>query len=285
MSKRSDHIPVYTLPPGAGGGIMFMRDSFNGSPGSDHVERPHRDSGYTFILQEQGVTHLEVDFEIHCLAAPAVICIRPGQVHRVIGFEVATISTWMITAENLRPDYITFLNKPSPVNALKVTAATLGILADTAAICLKLFNEKDQGLGGMILQDSCNALVGMVAAQYTDQAETRHHASRYEAITNSFKQVLEQNFKTLKSPAAYAEILNLSTSYLNECVKGSTGQPVSGQIQQRVVLEAKRLLYHSSQSVKEIAAELGYDDYSYFSRLFVKIIGITPISFRTKNRD
>jgi len=50
-------------------------------------------------------------------------------------------------------------------------------------------------------------------------------------------------------------------------------------------LEAKRLLYHSDQSLKEIAAILGYDDYPYFSRLFTKVAGIAPLNFRHKNRD
>ena len=89
----------------------------------------------------------------------------------------------------------------------------------------------------------------------------------------------------MKSPSEYADKLNLSTAYLNECVKNTTGYSVSYHIQQRVILEAKRLLYYSDKSVKEIAAELGYDDYPYFSRLFTKIAGITALAFRNKNLD
>ena len=63
------------------------------------------------------------------------------------------------------------------------------------------------------------------------------------------------------------------------------GHPVSYHIHQRIILEAKRLLYHSSKSIKEIAGELGYDDYSYFTRLFVKTTGMTPLAFRTKNLE
>ena len=83
----------------------------------------------------------------------------------------------------------------------------------------------------------------------------------------------------------YAKCLNISTPYLNECVKRTTGYSVSYHIHQRVILEAKRLLYHSDKSVKEIAGELGYDDYSYFIRLFVKVTGMTPLTFRGKNFD
>jgi AraC family transcriptional regulator, transcriptional activator of pobA len=80
-------------------------------------------------------------------------------------------------------------------------------------------------------------------------------------------------------------MLNISTTYLNECVKSATGHPVSYHIQQRVILEAKRLLAHTNSSVKEIAAELGYDDVPYFSRLFSKIAGVTAVAFKNTNRD
>jgi AraC-like DNA-binding protein len=100
-----------------------------------------------------------------------------------------------------------------------------------------------------------------------------------------FKTILEKNYKKVKNPRDYAGLLNLSTSYLNECVKVTTGKPVSIHIQQRIILEAKRLLYHSRKSVKEIADELGYDDFSYFTRLFSKAVGMSPTAFLAKNRE
>jgi AraC-like DNA-binding protein len=96
---------------------------------------------------------------------------------------------------------------------------------------------------------------------------------------------LEQKFIETKSPSDYARALHISTPYLNECVRDVTGFPVSYHIQQRVILEAKRLLYHSNKTVKEIAAELGYDDHAYFSRVFTKITGMTALAFRNKNLD
>lgn len=109
--------------------------------------------------------------------------------------------------------------------------------------------------------------------------------TRYEIITKAFKAVLESSFITAKSPSEYAEKLNISTPYLNECIKNTTGFSTTHHIQQRIILEAKRLLYHSDKSIKEIAAELGYDDYPYFSRLFTKITGISALAFRNKNFD
>jgi len=79
-------------------------------------------------------------------------------------------------------------------------------------------------------------------------------------------------------------MLNVSETYLNEALKKVTGLSVSYWIQQEVLLEAKRLLYYSEMNVKEIAHTLGYTDHTYFSRLFKKTEGTTPLLFRTHYR-
>ena len=56
---------------------------------------------------------------------------------------------------------------------------------------------------------------------------------------------------------------------------------VSEIIQERVILEAKRLLAHSGMSVSEIAYKLGFNDNSYFGRYFKKAVGIPPERFRS----
>ena len=282
---RSKHIPVNTLPPGTREGIVIARNSIDGLADAEDVERSHRDNGHVFILQEKGTTHLEIDFQRHMVAASSVIYIHPSQVHRVIGFKKATISSWIITSENLRPEYLRMLEELAPVNALALNTATFSAISNTASLCIKLSLREGEPLFNYILKESCNTLVALVASQYVGQAGTTESAKRFAIVTKAFRSALEQDFTTDKSPSSYARKLNLSAPYLNECVKAITGQSVSWHIQQRVVLETKRLLYHSDKSIKEIAGEMGYDDYSYFTRLFGKLTGMTPLGFRSKNLD
>jgi AraC family transcriptional activator of pobA len=285
MSAKNKHIPVNTLPTGTREGIVIARKSHHGLPGAKEVERSHRDNGYVFILQEEGTTCIEIDFQEHRIAAPAVIFINPNQVHRVMGFEDATTCSWIMTPENLRPEFLELLESLTPVNALALDAETLSVIAETASLCIRFAERKHEKLFDPILKESCNTLVVLVVSQYLAFAKATGHSSRFEMVTKAFKSLLENSFTTVKSPQAYAKCLNVSTPYLNECVKSATGCPVSGHIQQRVILEAKRLLYHSDKSIKEIAVELGYDDYSYFTRLFTKVTGMTPIAFRSKSLD
>ncbi|MVM29145.1 helix-turn-helix domain-containing protein [Spirosoma sp. HMF4905] len=285
MSQKNKDIPVIKLPDGIGEGIIIARASFNSSSDFKEVARAHRDGGHSFFLQEKGVTHIEVDFQLYEVEAPAVLYMHPSQVHRVVEFKNATISSWIITNENLLPEYLHVLEEISPVNPLSLETDALAILSQTASLCIQLSERKQEKLHYQLLKESCNLLVAIVASQYLAQAKPTHNYSRFDLITKAFKSELERQFTTVKSPASYAEHLNISTPYLNECVKMTTGHSVSYHIQQRIVLEAKRLLHHSEKSVKEIAADLGYEDYSYFVRLFSKAAGVTPLVFRSKNLD
>ena len=285
MSKRKDHIPVNKLPEDNCRGIMMMRESFNGSPNFEQVERSHRDGGYTFIVQEEGKTVIEIDFNTHHIQAPAVIFIHPNQVHRVIAFEEATISTWIITEENIRPEYLSVLDAFAPVDVLPVSPEKLAVLKEAVALCIKLLENKAEIFYHSISKESINTLVVLIISQYNALFKPVEQRTRSEDITKEFKSALEKHYKSTKNPSEYAAQLSLSSSYLNECVKATTGKSVSSHIQQRVMLEAKRLLYHSGKSVKEVAVELGFDDYSYFTRLFNKVVGMTPIAFRAKNRE
>ncbi|MGF1924180.1 MAG: helix-turn-helix domain-containing protein [Bacteroidia bacterium] len=103
-------------------------------------------------------------------------------------------------------------------------------------------------------------------------------------ISAHFKKLINQN-NFLESPAFFASKLNVSTSHLNDCVNSVTGKSVTYWLQNSMINEAQRLLYYTENDVKEIAFALGFDDHSYFSRLFKKITNETPLTFRRKFRE
>ncbi|TDO20819.1 AraC family transcriptional regulator [Pedobacter duraquae] len=285
VSIKSNHIPVNTMPSGTREGIMIARTVCDGLPNAIEVERPHRDNGHLFILQEEGTTHIEIDFEEHHIAPSSIIYINPDQIHRLISFENATNTNWIITSENLNQENLNLLESITPVNALSLTPETQALIAETSSLCIRFSARKHEKLYNAILKESCNTLVSLVISQYLAKNTTTDNATRFEVITKSFKILLQRDFATVKSPSKYAERLNISTPYLNECVRATTGKSVSLHIQHRTILEAKRLLFHSNRSVKQIAGELGYSDYSYFTRLFTKITAMTPLAFRNKIFD
>lgn len=99
-----------------------------------------------------------------------------------------------------------------------------------------------------------------------------------------FKLLIEQNFQSQKNVSAYAEMLHMNPSCLNEVAKRTTGITAGELIRNRVIDETKKLLFSSGMSGKEIAFELGFDDPAYFSRFFRKYTGTTLKEFREYSR-
>ncbi len=97
-----------------------------------------------------------------------------------------------------------------------------------------------------------------------------------------FKERLEQNFRKERSVNKYASELNMSDKQLNKVCTSVLDKTPKQIIDERVILEAKRLLVHSKQAIKEIAYELGYDEPTNFIKYFRKHTESTPLEFRDR---
>jgi len=99
-------------------------------------------------------------------------------------------------------------------------------------------------------------------------------------LVRAFNFLVEQHFKTKHSVAEYASLLNKSPKTLSNIFSKIGDKSALQYIQQRKILEAKRLLSYSDMQIQEIAYEIGFDDIQAFSRFFKKQAGISPSLFR-----
>ncbi|MBT2623659.1 helix-turn-helix transcriptional regulator [Chryseobacterium sp. ISL-6] len=265
--------------------LHIKKSDFKTTPRREEATQSHRDEGHTFHILENGSVVIEIDFQKYKITAPAVVYMHPNQVHRIVDFTNITVCSLSIKNENLNQEYLKFLEEIAPSTPSTLTNDISTIIFETFSLCLKFSTQKSNRLNHLLLKDSCNTLVGLLISVFLNQNMCLNSLSRFEIIAKSFNQLLEKNYCVLKRPAAYAKQLNISTHYLNESIKNITGLSISQCIRERIILEAKRLLYHSDKSVKEIAFELGYDDYPYFSRLFTKTVGMSALAFRNKRHD
>jgi len=285
MAKKAGSIPVNYFDEEENAGITVERIAIGNLQMFKEAKEAHRHDFHSFFFLEKGTVTIEIDFKEYQVKAPAVIYMHPNQVHLIKTYRNVTVSTCAVSNENLHPGYLKLLEDITPAEPMLLKKETFSVVTETVSLCIKFYERKRDRLYHSALKDSCNALVAFIISLYLERSPSPDKPSRFETVARSFHEILEHNYATIKRPAAYADKLNISTHYLNECVKNTTGHSVSHHIQQRVILEAKRLLYHSGKSVKEIASELGYDDYPYFSRLFTKVTGITAVAFRNKNHQ
>ena len=131
-----------------------------------------------------------------------------------------------------------------------------------------------------LLQAYLVALLCEINHAYRPVAAGAPTAARH--LANQFRELLSTHFKSQQLVAHYAARLCVSPNHLNKVVKSATGKSPTSWIAEAVVLEAKVLLHQSTLSVGEVAAEVGLADASYFSRLFKKHEGLTPLEFRRR---
>jgi AraC family transcriptional activator of pobA len=94
-----------------------------------------------------------------------------------------------------------------------------------------------------------------------------------------FLMLLESNYLQVRNIDFYAAKLDISAKRLNQILKEKLHKTGTQIIHDRIILEAKRLIIHSEQTLKQISYELGFSDRPYFSRFFKKQTGQTPDDF------
>ncbi|MFD2146108.1 helix-turn-helix domain-containing protein [Mucilaginibacter antarcticus] len=102
-------------------------------------------------------------------------------------------------------------------------------------------------------------------------------------IINNFKFLVEENFKTKKMVAEYAEAMSVTPNYLNEVVKKCTGYSAGHHIRQRIAKEAQWQAMNSNSCMKGIAYDLGFYDLAHFSKFFKNTTGVNFSQFKSQD--
>ncbi|WP_224996087.1 helix-turn-helix domain-containing protein [Cesiribacter sp. SM1] len=285
--REKASIPVYSIQERNKSGLEILQvESFQA--GESSLQTAHRDDHYIFVFQEKGTSKVMVDFKEVSIEGAAVFCILPGQVHygiaatQSLAWFIAVDASWL--SEVFRPVFeeSAEINKPIPLSHQQACT-----LASNIVLLQEVYEKGSQlHFHHHMLRSLMDACISQFASLYYSREQSSGQAHlRTAAITRQFRSLLLQNFRSMKSPSDYAASLHISPSYLNEAVKQTSGYPVSYWIQQEIILEAKRMLFYTEHTVKEIAHALGYDDHTYFIRLFGKTAGISPQRFRKQYRE
>ena len=109
--------------------------------------------------------------------------------------------------------------------------------------------------------------------------DSNHLTSTYNHKLKEFELLLERYYRTEKAPSFYADKMAITLKHLNRISKNILNITITELITRRVILESKRIMVDQNKTIAQIADELGYSNYSYFSKLFKKSVGVTPTEF------
>ena len=171
-------------------------------------------------------------------------------------------------------------------------AATLPIINIPAAEIPKfdlLWNvflsemETSDNLQMEMLQMLLKRLLIICTRLFKEQHTSLPNEHEMQNVVREFNFLVEQHFKALHSVSDYAAILHKSPKTLsNVFLKCGHRSPLT-IIQDRIMLEARRLLYYTDKPIKEIAFATGFDDIQAFSRFFKSHEGISPSTYKEKS--
>ena len=254
------------------------------------VNKPEQIDAYSIYWIKNGSGVYHVDFENYSFTGNVLIFLSPGQV-------------FSIDTEQIEEAYkLTFLKDFYCIQTHDKEVACNGVLfnniSDTPFL---LPTEKDAIKLEFIITCLINELKQSETGQYdmlqaylkqfivqSVRIKKNHSQIKDNVGSQLFKDfniLVEQNYKTTHSVTEYAKRLGVSPKSLSKNFQKVGLQTPRDLIKNRIVLEAKRQLLYSSDSVKQIAFNLGYNDPAYFTRFFTKSTGKSPLHFKTDYKN
>ena len=266
-------------------GISRMEEIYDKHQGRPDI--PHRHDYYTVMLVKQASGRHLLDFIEYELKGRQAYFISPGQVHQVkeaerpLGYSIV-FSNQFLVENNIPLQFIEDLNLFNDYldqPPLQLSQEEYEKLEGYSEEMLHLFREplkfNSQALGAYLklFFIHCNNLCSL----NFDALVKKQGAS---ALLKKFRDLLDSQYASWHTATEYADALNVSADHLNRVVKSLVGRTVKEMIQSRIVIAAKRLLYFSDLSAKEIGYNLGFSEPANFSSFFKNCTGTSPTSFR-----
>lgn len=285
MTFTDTIIPVYHLATCTGGkNFIVWRMEAEDMP---HAAVPHRHDSYSISLLLSGRLTVYIDFERHAIEGPAIISMAPQQVHQYENFEDCEmimisfgqdflfneVQGWMACWECMFGHVV-----------LGIDDEDRQELQTYAYLMLDEFN-RNRPQQENVLRNLLSAFI-MSCGRLRNQSDTvMQMDSNQNKLVYQFKSQVDVNFREKTQVSQYADMLYVTPGHLNDVIKSTVGKTAKQVIDEKRVMEAKRLLFWGTHNMKEIAWHLNFEDDAYFNRFFKKHTGLTPSFFQRTIRE
>ncbi len=250
----------------------------------DGVKISYRNNFDALLIGSSGKLEHTVDFRPVTLVAPFVAFVHQGQFTLPQIQEVNGIaSVWVIQFRpNLLPE------NPLQLNALLQESVSLevgdhSLFERMNAIAGLIFNEVNAIQSSMpVVRHLLGALITMVESLHNETTSNVGdlQLSSQRTTFRNLLRLLEENFRRPAGVEFYADSLSMTSRNLNLICQNVANLSVSEIIEERRMLESKKLLASTDKPISEIGYEVGYNEKSCFTSVFKKKHGQTPSAFR-----
>ncbi len=256
---------------------------------AEHFSRPQRVEFFMLMAITRGPARHTIDFEPLELRAGDWLFLRPGQMQRFDfsrrweGWVVVFVPDFLPPArrKQAQPLYRLADQIESWPKTIRMSSAEhKRCCALVAQIKADASLHADRGdLTDLMLYQLCSILarlrLGRVASGYGERA----YSADALRVTQ-LRRLVDENYRERHAEVWYAARLACSGKTLARALHALAGTTLKAMVDERLALEAKRLLSYSRDPVKAIAGELGFDEPGNFVKFFRRRVGCTPSRFR-----
>jgi AraC family transcriptional regulator, transcriptional activator of pobA len=277
----------FTLVNPQNGNLAFKLFTFEDNGCFDHIQR---NNYFSLIWITEGAGKLKADFTEYDFEANSLFAFSPYQ-----PFMFSTDQQIKGTAIYFHPEFFCIYKhhkevscngvlynnvyKPPFVKVDEINAATFKMLCEQIKVEMQNPDLAQYELLVSYLKIFLITASRLKTQQQPEVAEIlKGHKEPF--ILQKLKDAIEEHFKIKHAPSDYAELLYISPKALAKITKSHFNKTLSSLINERIIIEAKRELYLTDKTIKEIAYELGYDDEYYFSRFFKVNAEVSPQLYR-----
>ncbi|MEO8040694.1 MAG: AraC family transcriptional regulator [Betaproteobacteria bacterium] len=257
---------------------------------ADHLRSVQRIGFHMLVCVTSGRCVHMVDFaDIRC-GAGSVLLMQPGQVQR---FDPAAWEGWIVI---FRPEFLLPLRSSAALSEFRAQGSLDSLPGhlrlgreDHAAVAECLARMHADGISGGA-DGGTNALLrhqlyAVLLRLFLLHGRREPPQRRSPVAVDRFKRfqaAVERDFTRDHRLASYARRLGCSQRSLTRATLDGTGRSAKAYLQDRIVLEAKRLLAHTAAPVASIADELGFAEATNFVKFFRRETGCAPGEFRRR---
>lgn len=265
--------------------LQTMEEIFDAAQGKADV--PHRHDYYTVLLVGYGDGFHLIDYQTYPVTNWQVHFVSPGQIHQVRVLTrpqgwVITFSREFLAENNIPESFISNLSLFRPFGdspPLSLDEGTyqqlIRVVTDIQHCLPGTLQYRSRALGALLqlFLIYCNNNLNLDQQQLDET-----HAG--VCMLRDFKLSVDAHYHEWHKVSDYASDIHISAKHLSHTIRELTGKTAKTLIQDRITLEAKRLLWHTDLSVKEISYKLGFEEPLHFSGFFKKQAGLSPSYFR-----
>lgn len=278
---------AFTLVNPQNGNLAFKLFSFEDNAYFDHIQR---NNYFSLIWVQEGNGKLKADFAEYEFDANTLFAFSPYQPYMITAKEsIKGVAIYFHSDffcifkhhKEISCNGVLYNNIYNPpfVKVDEPSAATFQMLSEQIKAEMQNADLAQYELLVSYLKIFLITAARLKTQQQPEAAEVLKD-QKEPFILQKLKDAIEENFKTKHSPADYAELLYITPKALAKITKTHFNKTLSSLINERIIIEAKRELYLTDKTVKEIAYELGYEDEYYFSRFFKVNAEVSPQLYR-----